>query len=810
MACTHLANLQRLSSPKLSQSVHREECTQCFDNQDGPQGIEVCLSCFNGGCTGERHHMRTHLQRSGHRFTLNVKRKPKPSTKRVEDEEPPAKISKLAIVEEREEDKHEHSTIVKCWTCDSEKGREIPEALNDLKVKALVDETMLSLSSARQSEVKAWEEEFEPCEHTLLLQQTSAGAIPASGLAHCAACELTSNLWLCLTCGSLGCGRVQYGGVTGGNGHGLRHFEETRHPVSVKLGTITPEGGADVYCYQCNDARLDPAISEHLAAFGINIKTAQKTEKSMTEMQIEHNLKYDFSLTDEDGRALEPVFGPGLTGLSNLGNRYFPLQINSFRHSCVHSCYMASVIQTIFSLPAFKARYFSPSSATDHAAQCTEPLSADCVECQMRKVADGLLSGRYSHPAHGSTSSVNDPVFQEGLRPTGFKALIGKGHEEFSTMKQQDSEEFLGHLITVLRRDAHKHKDRASEDATAVFTYEMEQRLQCGVCSKVSYRTDAMDVLSVPVTAMESGKDADGKTLYTPIPLLACLDAVLTPEALEYGCPSCGTGVHAIKQAKFASFPEVLVVHAKKFQLVNWVPTKLDIPLILPDGDELVFDAQHLGLGLQPNEVELPSTASAAAAPQFDAAAMAQLEGMGFPTIRCQKALLATGNSSAEVAMEWLFAHMEDPDIDAPIQPTAGGAAGGPEPTADQIAMLSDMGFTSAQARKALRETSGNAERAVEWLFNHPDDTGADDAPSSTAAPASAPVVGGTRDVPAKYKLKAFISHKGPSVHSGHYVAHIRTGDVWVLFNDEKVVKADEESVKDLKKLAYLYVFEKV
>lgn len=37
--------------------------------------------------------------------------------------------------------------------------------------------------------------------------------------------------------------------------------------------------------------------------------------------QIEHNLKFDFSLTGEDGKALEPVFGSGLTGLSNLGNR---------------------------------------------------------------------------------------------------------------------------------------------------------------------------------------------------------------------------------------------------------------------------------------------------------------------------------------------------------------------------------------------------------------------------------------------------------------------------------------------------------
>jgi len=45
-------------------------------------------------------------------------------------------------------------------------------------------------------------------------------------------------------------------------------------------------------------------------------------------------------------------------------------------------------------------------------------------------------------------------------------------------------------------------------------------------------------------------------------------------------------------------------------------------------------------------------------------------------------------------------------DIDAPLQPPSGGSAGGvSEPDPDQVAMLADMGFTSAQARKALRET---------------------------------------------------------------------------------------------------------
>ena len=65
-------------------------------------------------------------------------------------------------------------------------------------------------------------------------------------LAHCAACDLHTNLWLCLVCGSLGCGRKQWdaSGVSGGNGHALQHFQDTGHGVACKLGTVTPEGTA--------------------------------------------------------------------------------------------------------------------------------------------------------------------------------------------------------------------------------------------------------------------------------------------------------------------------------------------------------------------------------------------------------------------------------------------------------------------------------------------------------------------------------------------------------------------------------------
>lgn len=47
----------------------------------------------------------------------------------------------------------------------------------------------------------------------------------------------------------------------------------------------------------------------------------------------------------------------------------------------------------------------------------------------------------------------------------------------------------------------------------------------------------------------------------------------------------------------------------------------------------------------------------------MDEAAVEQLMAMGFPRNRCMRALINTGNNGAEVAMNWLFEHMEDPGM---------------------------------------------------------------------------------------------------------------------------------------------------
>ncbi|KAK1843782.1 ubiquitin carboxyl-terminal hydrolase [Colletotrichum chrysophilum] len=697
-------------------------------------------------------------------------------------------MSKLAIAAETEEDRFDTTTTVKCLECNQELDRTSDKLAN------VVDGIMKANTFSRKEEVKAWEQELTSCEHILLMQQSEPRTIQSGDLGHCSACDLHENLWLCLECGNLGCGRKQMGGVDG-NSHALAHSTESGHGVAVKLGSITPEGTADVYCYKCDEERIDGDLGQHLGHWGIILADRQKTEKSLTEMQIEQNLRWDFSMTTEDGKELKPLFGAGLTGLKNLGN----------------SCYLASIVQCLFDTPAFKNRYFLPARDLPVVHDPAEDL-----ETQLRKMADGLISGRYSRPDSDAVPSDQSPDLptQKGLAPAMLKHLIGRGHAEFSTMRQQDAFELLQHIFKLITRSPHPPD---LGDPTQPFRFVLEQRLQCLGCKKVRYSTNEQDniFIDVPLEKLPAEEGAEAKAdAYKPVTLKECLDNFTAEEVVELTCSACGSKDGYTKRSLFKTLPENLVVNARKMAVINWVPVKIDVPVIVPDEPFLLDD--YLSKGLQPLEETLPDDVEESA-PAFVAnpEASSQLEAMGFGRNRCDRALHATGNSDANAAMEWLFAHMEDPDIDEPLVLSGGAGAKGDAADPEKIEMLGAMGFSVPQAKKALRETSGDVERAVEWLFSHPDDQGVfddEEAPAAASDSAAPKPEAGSAATPAKYQLQSISCHKGTSIHAGHYVAFIRKEvdghPAWVLFNDEKVVEAAE--IEEMRKFAYVYFFKRV
>lgn len=568
-------------------------------------------------------------------------------------------------------------------------------------------------------------------------------------------CDLRENLWICLKCGNVGCGRSQFGGI-GGNSHALQHADSTQHTVVVKLGSITSEGTADVFCYACNEERIDPELAVHLSHWGINISEREKTEKSLVEMQIEQNLTWDFSVT-ADGQDSKQVFGPGLTGLKNLGN----------------SCYLSSVIQCLFAIQSFQKRYFRPFEEPPLVAAPAEDL-----ETQLRKIADGLLSGRYSLPERHHSSESNGRG-QRGIAPAMFKHLLGRGHEEFSTMRQQDAFEFFQHVLKKVSLSKHKSDDL--RDPVDSFRFALEQRMQCLSCKGVKYKVDEQDNLTVPVPARKTDSaenknyfndGAASKPIFDPVCLRECLDIFTSDETVEMTCPGCGSREGFTKKILFKTFPETLAINVQRFALINWVPTKLDIPIYVDD--EPLDLSQYSSPGYQETETLLPDDSLISGTSRFvpNQSILEQLLSMGFPEKRCQMSLAVTGNNDLEAALNWIFAHMDDPDIDETTQilPASGRNVEDP----GKIAQLVDMGISEEKAQKSLNETDGDISRALDWIFSHPNDhTILGNGGNIQSSPKGLP---GTDKQGAKFQLESIICHKGTSVHTGYVISYL---EVW-------------------------------
>ncbi|KAG7277911.1 hypothetical protein CRUP_004690 [Coryphaenoides rupestris] len=799
--------LSTIRVPRPGDRVHKDECALSFASPESEGGLYVCMNTFLGFGSQyvDRHHAR-----SGQRAYLHITR-----TRKAQKEDdnnsgsgdpPKKKPTRLAIGIEGgfdvEQEQYEEDIKVVIFPDRQEVTSEdlatMPDVVKE-RVSLSIAGFMSADSVSHALQVQQWDGEVrQESRHAMDLKQLDNGLkIPPSGW-RCEVCDLQENLWMNLTDGKVLCGRRYFDG-TGGNNHALLHFQQMGFPLAVKLGTITPDG-ADVYSYDEDDMVLNPKLPEHLSHFGIDMMTM---EKRVGEWEV----------IQESGTTLRPLSGPGLTGMKNLGN----------------SCYLNSVMQVLFTVPDFQSKYVSNIEIFDEAP--SDPTHD--FKTQVAKLGYGLLSGEYSKPAPdpGEDNGTAEPRGdQVGIAPRMFKALVGRGHPEFSTNRQQDAQEFLLHFINMVERNC-----RSGANPSEAFRFLVEERIVCQQSQKAKYtqRVDYIVQLPVPMdqaTNTEELQEAEQRreeadsgptpTVRAQIPFSACMAALSEPEVLsDFWSSAVQAKTTATKTTRFASFPDHLVIQIKKFTFgLDWVPKKLGeelLPEVAPP-PLMTPDVEVKGiLGSYGNE-EDDSLYSPLLSPVLDDSTVSQLCEMGFPLEACRKAVYYTGNTGIDGAMNWVMGHMDDPDFSAPLVLPGCSSAPGTTPTEslseEHLATIVSMGFSRDQATKALRATSNVLERAVDWIFSHLDDLesmevseggrSAADSEGSREPPPGPRV----RDGPGKYELFAFISHMGTSTMCGHYVCHIKKDQQWVIFNDQKVC-ASEKPPKDL---GYLYFYRRV
>ncbi|KAL8506022.1 hypothetical protein ACS0TY_017035 [Phlomoides rotata] len=795
------SNLSRVRIPEPTNRIYKQECCISFETPKSEGGLFVDMNSF---LAFGKDFVAWNYEKSGNPVYLHIKETQKP----VSEDRPSKKPTLLAIGVEggfdNNDPEYEQSyeiVILPDYVTLPFPSVELPE-----KVRLAVDAVIMNAGAEKKEQVAAWTADAKIIsKHAMELKQFDNGVIvPPSGW-KCENCDKTDNLWLNLTDGSILCGRRNWDG-SGGNDHAVNHYNVTRYPLAVKLGTITADlEAADVYSYEEDAIVMDPLLAQHLQHFGIDFSSLQKTEMTTAERELDQNTNFDWNRIQESGQDAEPLFGPGYTGLVNLGN----------------SCYLAATMQVVFSTRGFCSRYYFDRSLKVAFNSAPADPTVD-LNTQLTKLAHGLLSGKYSIPATkkdvaGDTAQTTLTAKQEGIPPRMFKSVIAANHPEFSTMRQQDALEFFLHLLDQVERS---NPGNLILDPSRSFKFGVEERLQCP-SGKVAYnkRYDYILSLNIPLhkatnkkeledfKKLKAEKDAKGEELSSDeivrprVPLMDCLDCFAAPEELcDFYSSALNAKTTAIKTTGLTSFPDYLVLHMRKFLLEEgWVPKKLDVYIDVPD----TIDISNMrSKGLQPGEELLPDggvTAAEDGGMNAKEDIVHQLVSMGFQHLHCQKAAINTFNAGVEEAMTWLLNHTSDPDIDEPIAKAHKSA-----PTVDpsKVEILLSFGFEEEIARKALQATDGDIEKATEWIFNPPSMSNMDTTPSSSGNVVDAALPDGQ----GRYRLIGLVSHIGTSTHCGHYVAHIYKNGGWVIFNDDKVAVSKNPPTD----MGYLYFFERI
>ncbi|XP_077448981.1 ubiquitin carboxyl-terminal hydrolase 2-like [Stigmatopora argus] len=259
----------------------------------------------------------------------------------------------------------------------------------------------------------------------------------------------------------------------------------------------------------------------------------------------------------------------GLVGLKNLGN----------------TCFMNSILQCLSNTPELRDYCLRELNQTD---------------LQVHNKTNSALVEEFAKLIQSLWTSVNN----ESFVPSNFRNQVQICAAKFAGCNQQDAQEFLRFLLDALHMEVNKATTRPGpsvedfdqlsdddkskrmwkmylerEDSKVVdlFVGQLKSSLTCTVCGFRSTVFEPFWDLSIPIAPKVSGE----------VTLKDCLRLFTKEDVLDGDerptCDRCKTRQKCTKRFSVQKFPQILVLHLKRFSDSNVRASKLstyvDFPL---------------------------------------------------------------------------------------------------------------------------------------------------------------------------------------------------------------------------------------
>lgn len=260
----------------------------------------------------------------------------------------------------------------------------------------------------------------------------------------CKQCEVTGNLWLCMACGAIGCGRKQAG--KNGNGHAMDHFRESGHIRSVYISSLNSTS-PELFCYACDDFvsnyRRNPPI---MTVDGRAVRV--KRESGSAER---------FLCDRQEPQAPAQSIRSKFVGIKNHGE----------------TCYISSVLQLL-------AVALRDSELSVHFELCAEnPL--DCLCCQFVRILNKLRQGPATKEDGDDTEDGDNSSGGGAIEISDFLRIVYATMSGFPRGKQSDCVEFLQTLLMHL---SFFEESGLLPRVTETFLFCVETVIQCAHCAR--------------------------------------------------------------------------------------------------------------------------------------------------------------------------------------------------------------------------------------------------------------------------------------------------------------------------------------